>query len=273
MLIEGTPLMGGAPDRRSSLEPDLKKDPARVHAGSEDSKASKEATKSRGPIEPDESIESKFATMPRTILVDGFNVLHAVLLGKDRADGWWRRKHRERLLERLCEWRGGPDQIWVAFDGTRPAESVWAEPVATIVPPPTFHSSSDSSADSSADSPADSPADSRTESQAEGRMESQSGGQAARAMLGAPRGPTIHTVFVESADDWIVRRARRAEDPRCVIVVSADRKVAGRARSAGCEILTPWTFMGGCGPAPARQQLENGLLEPELPDSATQPSD
>ena len=253
--------MGGPPDRTSSLEPDLEKDPARVHAGSEDSKTSKEATESRGRIEPGESIESQFATMPRTILVDGFNVLHAVLLGKDRADGWWRRKHRERLLERLCEWRGGPDQIWVAFDGTRPAESVWAEPVATIVPPPTFCSSTDS------------PADSPTESQAEGQMESQNGGQAARAMLGAPQGPTIHTVFVESADDWIVRRARKAEDPRRVIVVSADRKVAGRARSAGCEILTPWTFMGGCGPAPAHQQLENGLLEHELSDSETQPSD
>lgn len=191
--------------------------------------------------------ESTFATIPRTILVDGFNVLHAVLLGKDRADGWWRRKHRERLLERLCEWRGGPDQIWVAFDGTKPAESIWAEPVAIVVPPPTLH------AESEAQSPRE----------LEGQSESQTG----RATIGARQGPTIHTVFVESADDWIVRRARKAEDPARVIVVSADRKVAGRARSAGCEILTPWTFMGGCGPGPAHHQLENGSLENELPES------
>jgi hypothetical protein len=133
----------------------------------------------------------------RLILVDGFNVLHAVLLGKDRDAGWWRRVHRERLLERVTHWRGGADAIWVAFDGSRPAMSVWAEPVTIS---------------SGGDSPE----------------------------------PTVHSLFVESADDWIVRRARRAEYPERMIVVSADRKVAGRARSAGCEILTPWAFMARC---------------------------
>jgi hypothetical protein len=149
-------------------------------------------------------------------------VLHAVFLGKDRSDGWWRREHRERLLERLCEWRGGPDQIWVAFDGTKPAESIWAEPAAIPFPTPT-----------------------------------PTKGQTAAARVGVVQGPTIYTVFVESADDWIVRRARKAEDPTRMIVVSADRKVAGRARSAGCEILTPWTFMGGCGPGPSHGQPES----------------
>jgi predicted RNA-binding protein with PIN domain len=139
---------------------------------------------------------------PRTILVDGFNVLHAVLLGHDRGSGWWRREHRERLLERLCQWQEGPDQIWVAFDGTRPAESIWAEPIAIVRP-----------------------------------------GHA----KGEKKAPTIHSVFVESADDWIVRRARKSGEPARMIVVSADRKVAGRARSAGCEIMTPWDFMGRCG--------------------------
>jgi len=164
------------------------------------------------PIGPREPGESSTATKPRTILVDGFNVLHAVLLGKDRAKGWWQRVHRERLLERLCEWRGGPDQIWVAFDGTRPAESIWAEPVAIV------HSDMNA-----------------------GRSE----GQMAEKIA-----PTIHSVYVESADDWIVRRARKASDPANVIVVSADRQVAGRARSAGCKVLAPWTFMSECGPAP-----------------------
>ncbi|HKK50353.1 MAG TPA: NYN domain-containing protein [Myxococcota bacterium] len=141
----------------------------------------------------------------RTILVDGFNVLHAVLLGRDRADGWWRRALRERLLDRVTSWTGGEDEIWVAFDGARPARSVWAEPVAT-------------------------PSEKTAGERGKG-------------------GPTVHSVFVESADDWIVRRARRAERPEGVVVVSADRKVAGRARSAGCEVLTPWAFIERC-PAP-----------------------
>lgn len=140
------------------------------------------------------------ASPTRTILVDGFNVLHAVLLGKERA-GWWRQALRERLLERVRAWDGGPDEIWVAFDGSRPAESVWAEPVAR---------SSDRNAGSDR------------------------------------HGPIVHQLFVESADDWIVRRARRAERPDRVLVVSADRKVAGRARSAGCEVLTPRAFMTRC---------------------------
>ena len=133
----------------------------------------------------------------RLILVDGFNVLHAVLLGKDRDSGWWQRVHRERLLERVTHWSEAGDAIWVVFDGSRPAMSVWAEPVA--------RSNDDDSS-----------------------------------------GPVVHSLFVESADNWIVRRARRTQHPERMIVVSADRKVAGRARSAGCEILTPWAFMARC---------------------------
>lgn len=63
------------------------------------------------------------------------------------------------------------------------------------------------------------------------------------------RGPIVHSLFVDSADDWIVRRARRAEAPERTVVVSADRKVAGRARSAGCLVWTPWDFIAGCGVA------------------------
>ena len=143
----------------------------------------------------------------RVILVDGFNVLHAVLLGKEREDGWWRREPRERLLRRISVWRSGPDEIWVAFDGTEPAWSVWAEPIA--VP-----KTSDA------------------------------------------RGTTVHSVFVESADDWIVRRARRASHPDQTIVVSGDRKVTGRARSAGCEIWTPWAFISRC-PTPEEERSDH----------------
>ncbi len=133
------------------------------------------------------------------ILVDGFNVLHAVLLGKEREDGWWRREPRERLLRRISAWQTGPCEIWVAFDGNQPAWSVWAEPISV-------------------------PLSSRRP------------------------GTTVHSVFVESADDWIVRRARRATHPERTIVVSGDRKVTGRSRSAGCEIWTPWAFISRCPP-------------------------
>jgi hypothetical protein len=144
----------------------------------------------------------------RVILVDGFNVLHAVLLGRERDEGWWRREPRERLLRRISGWQKGPDEIWVAFDGTRPAWCVWAEPVA--------HPLTSGSPDS-----------------------------------------IVHSVFVESADDWIVRRARRTAFPERTIVVSGDRKVTGRARSAGCEIWTPWAFISRC-PALDRKAEKNG---------------
>ncbi|HIF93779.1 MAG: NYN domain-containing protein [Myxococcales bacterium] len=141
------------------------------------------------------SIESAAET--RVILVDAFNVLHAVLLGRERDHGWWRREERERLLRRISGWKNGPDEIWVAFDGAQPAWSVWAEPIL-------------------------------------------------RPITVASRGPIVHSVYVESADDWIVRRARRSARPQQLIVVSADRKVSGRARSAGCEIWTPWAFISQC---------------------------
>ena len=141
------------------------------------------------------AIES--AVEARVILVDAFNVLHAVLLGREREQGWWRRQERERLLRRISGWKNGPDEIWVAFDGAQPAWSVWAEPVL-------------------------------------------------RPTTVASRGPIVHSIYVESADDWIVRRARRSARPEQLIVVSADRKVSGRARSAGCEIWTPWAFISQC---------------------------
>ena len=151
-----------------------------------------------GAAEVESMIDAEFSQDGRrVILVDGFNVLHAVLLGKEREDGWWRREPRERLLRRISTWQNGPDEFWVAFDGSRPAWSVWAEPIAV---PLTSHSHS----------------------------------------------TTVHNVFVESADDWIVRRARRATHPERTIVVSGDRKVTGRARSAGCEIWTPWALISRC---------------------------
>ena len=129
----------------------------------------------------------------RVILVDGFNVLHATLQKAERDAGWWKREQRERLLQRVARWPTAEDEVWVAFDGTQPAWSCWAEPVARVV---TQESQ---------------PLETRSEGAGD---------------------PTVHSVYVESADDWIVRRARRAPHPERTIVVTRDRQVAGRARGA-----------------------------------------
>ena len=131
----------------------------------------------------------------RVILVDGFNVLHAVLQKAEREAGWWKREQRERLLRRVAKWPTAEDEVWVAFDGTQPAWSVWAESVwAGSVR-----------------------AESVLATPIAGVAESE--GQP----LEPQDAPTVHSVYVESADDWIVRRARRSPYPDRTIVVTRDR--------------------------------------------------
>ena len=175
---------------------------------------------------------------PRLILVDAFNVLHVALLGEDRGEGWWRRTNRERLLDLVAGWRGGPDEIWVAFDGPRPSLEVRGELAGPGI---SFGQDDPGQDDPGQDDPGQDDPGSEDSVQPSGRG----------------RGPTIVSLFVESADDWIVRRARRASQPDRVVVVSADRKVAGRARSAGCEVMPPWRFVAGCRPP------EPGPTDPE----------
>lgn len=156
----------------------------------------------------DAAFEESSASDPgdrRTILIDGFNVLHAVLEEHERANGWWRRGQRERLLRLAADWPVATDTLWVAFDGARPAWAQWAEPVA--------------------------PLEARRPATASGR----------------PTGPLVHSVYVESADDWIVRRARRAQAPDRTIVVTRDRQVAGRCRSAECAVWSPHELLSRLG--------------------------
>ena len=178
----------------------------------------------------------------RVILVDGFNVLHSVLLKQEREAGWWRRVQRERLLQRVSLWPLHADQIWVAFDGAQPAWSVWAEPVAKIVEPQMTHVAPDAPGESGSGKETDNPSDNPSGNPSGNASDSRSG----RPLHTAAARPIVHSVYVESADDWIVRRARRAPDPERTIVVSADRQVTGRARSAGCEVWSPWSFMSRC---------------------------
>jgi len=53
-------------------------------------------------------------------------------------------------------------------------------------------------------------------------------------------------VFADSADDWLVDRVRRAEDPAEIAVVTADRQVAGRARGRGARVVSPKDFLARC---------------------------
>ena len=58
------------------------------------------------------------------------------------------------------------------------------------------------------------------------------------------RGP--RRVFASSADDWLVARVRAAEDPGQIAVVTADRRLAGRARRRGARIVAPSDFLRRC---------------------------
>ena len=53
----------------------------------------------------------------------------------------------------------------------------------------------------------------------------------------------LHAVFAPSADDWLVRRVKAAEQPGRVVVVTADRSLANRARHHGAVVLKPGDFL------------------------------
>ena len=118
-------------------------------------------------------------------LVDGFNLLHTVLLGGEERSRWWTASNRTRVLEAVAgatHERQHP-HVWVVFDGSRPAPQ--SEP---------------------------------------GRL---------------------HSVFAPSADDWLLRRVRHSTHPERIVVVTADRRLAARARHHGATVQTPGRFLAG----------------------------
>jgi predicted RNA-binding protein with PIN domain len=54
-------------------------------------------------------------------------------------------------------------------------------------------------------------------------------------------------VFAPSADDWLLAEVRAAEDPSSVVVVTADRQLADRARHRGAQVVSPRAFLARCG--------------------------
>ena len=58
--------------------------------------------------------------------------------------------------------------------------------------------------------------------------------------------PRVQQVFAPSADDWLVRRVKQTPRGAPVVVVTADRQLADRARHHGAEIVSPRSFAARC---------------------------
>jgi predicted RNA-binding protein with PIN domain len=67
---------------------------------------------------------------------------------------------------------------------------------------------------------------------------------------GARPGPEVegrlHEVFAPSADDWLLRRIRDEADPARVALVTADRRLADRAKHRGAAVVSPSEFLDRC---------------------------
>ena len=74
------------------------------------------------------------------------------------------------------------------------------------------------------------------------------GPHAERAGRGDARGQAQRPrcVFAQSADEWLLARVRAAEDAGRIAVVTADRKVADRARHRGAHVYSPREFLDRC---------------------------
>ena len=67
------------------------------------------------------------------LIIDGFNVLHAVVLvGRDRA-GWWQPVAQRRLLARVEQLEVSYSSMWIVFD-RRPSTDEIAEDVTSDDP-------------------------------------------------------------------------------------------------------------------------------------------
>lgn len=56
----------------------------------------------------------------------------------------------------------------------------------------------------------------------------------------------VPVVFAPSADEWLIRRVKAADDPTRIAVVTADRKLADRARHHGARVVSPREFLSRC---------------------------
>ena len=56
----------------------------------------------------------------------------------------------------------------------------------------------------------------------------------------------LFVVFAPSADAWLLAAVGDAEDPARVVIVTADRQLADRARHRGAQVVAPRAFLARC---------------------------
>jgi hypothetical protein len=174
---------------------------------------------------------------PSIWLVDGYNVLHTVLLGGQPRESihWWSEAGRKLLCERVME-----------FDGLGFAPSPGPSPT----PSPTSRPNSTSNPTLS---PRPTPGTGPTGILVPRRPEPQPAPGSVWIVFDGKRpGPAPgetnpKIVFAPSADQWIVGQVRKAQDARAFAVVTADHQVGGRCRHAGAQVVAPRDFIARCG--------------------------
>ena len=67
------------------------------------------------------------------------------------------------------------------------------------------------------------------------------------------RGPGPRVAFAPSADEWLLRRVRES-GTEGVAVVTADRRLAARARARGATVVSPRDFLARCGAGDAERR-------------------
>ena len=70
-----------------------------------------------------------------------------------------------------------------------------------------------------------------------------------------PKPASIRIIYARSADAWILARVRKTDRPQELAVVTADRKVADKARHHGAQIVSPRIFLDRCPPTASRDAL------------------
>jgi predicted RNA-binding protein with PIN domain len=68
----------------------------------------------------------------------------------------------------------------------------------------------------------------------------------AAARLEAGGAPPLRVVFAPSADNCLLRAVGEAPDPAHLVVVTADRRLADRARHRGARVVSPRAFLARC---------------------------
>jgi predicted RNA-binding protein with PIN domain len=188
---------GGIAAAAGSPEPDFGADsPLRSEAWLPDAPYPGAAVESDA--EPSSEADARPApevAAPRRWLVDGYNFLHAALLGNaPRNNSWWGEANRARVIDAISRFPDPAPELVVVFDGQREPEGPASEAASLI----------------------------------------------------AGSGPRCVIRFAPSADEWIVKELRSCPNPAEHAVVTADRRLASRARSKGARVETPTAFLRRC---------------------------